>query len=61
LNTEKNGEYIQCLKYSVPIFVEQIYKMQLLEVSGAVRPLYGSLGVKRLSAYYIFIPSYSHN
>jgi len=23
---EKNGEYIPCLKYSVPIFVEQIYK-----------------------------------
>ena len=38
--------YIPCLKYSVPIFVEQIYKMQRLEVSGAVRPLYGSLGVK---------------
>jgi len=33
-------------KYSVPIVVEQIYKMQCLEVSGAVRPLYGSLGVK---------------
>ena len=26
---EKNGEYIPCLKYSVPIFVELIYKMQL--------------------------------
>ena len=24
-----NGEYILCLKYSVPIFVEKIYKMQL--------------------------------
>ena len=36
---EKNGEYIPCLKYSVPIFVEQIYKMQRLEVSGTVRPL----------------------
>ena len=24
--------------------------MQLLEVSGAVRPIYGSLGVKRLTA-----------
>ena len=35
----KNGEYIPRLKYSVPIFVEQIYKMQHLEVSGAVRPL----------------------
>ena len=34
---EKNREYIPCLKYSVPIFVEQIYKMQRLEVSGAVR------------------------
>ena len=31
--------------------------MQRLEVSGAVRPIYGSLGVKRLSNYdirYIF-------
>ena len=27
--TEKNGEYTPCLKYSVPIFVEYIYKMQL--------------------------------
>jgi len=36
------------LKYLVPIFVEYIYKMQRLEVSGAVRPLYGSLGVKGL-------------
>jgi len=36
---EKNEEYIPCLKYSVPIFVEQIYKMQRLEVSGAVRQL----------------------
>ena len=38
-----------CLKYSLPIFVEYIYKMQRLEVSGAVRPLYGSLGVKGLA------------
>jgi len=45
---EKNGEYITCLKYSVPIFDEEINKMQRLEVSGAVRPLYGSLGVKEL-------------
>jgi len=36
---EKNGEYIPCLKYLVPVFVEKIYKMQRLEVSGAVRPL----------------------
>jgi len=36
---EKNGEYIPRLKYSVPIFVEYIYKMQRLEFSGAVRPL----------------------
>jgi len=28
----KNGEYIQCLKYSVPIFVEKICKMQLYEL-----------------------------
>ena len=26
---KKNGEYIPCLKYSAPIFVEWIYKMQL--------------------------------
>jgi len=25
-----------------------MYKMQRLEVSGAVRPIYGSLGVKQL-------------
>jgi len=43
---KKNGEYGICLKYSVPIFVE--YKMQRLEVSGAVWPIHGSLGVKRL-------------
>ena len=26
---EKNGDYISSLKYSVPIFVEDIYKMQI--------------------------------
>ena len=26
---KKNGEYTPCLKYSVPIFVEQIYELQL--------------------------------
>ena len=31
---EKNGEYRACLKYSVPIFVEKIYKMQRLEGMG---------------------------
>ena len=45
---KKNGEYRACLKYSVPISVEEIYKMQRSEVSGAVRPIYRSLGVKRL-------------
>jgi len=35
----KNGEYVPCLKYSLPIFVEQIYKMQRLVVSSAVQPL----------------------
>ena len=29
--------------------------MQRLEVSGAVRPIYGSLGVKGLNAKYIYI------
>ena len=48
MKRKKNGEYRACLKYSVPIFVEQIYKMPRLEVSGAVRPIYGSLGVKWL-------------
>ena len=36
---KKKGDYIPCLKYSVIIFVEEIYKMQRLEVSGAVPPL----------------------
>ena len=27
---EKNGEYIPCLKYSVPIFVENINKMWII-------------------------------
>jgi len=31
---EKNGEYAACLKYSVLIFDEKIYKMQHLEGSG---------------------------
>jgi hypothetical protein len=31
---EKNGECAACLKYSVLIFVEKIYKMQHLEDSG---------------------------
>ena len=33
----------------MPVFVEQIYKKQRFEVSGAVRPKYVSLGVKRLT------------
>ena len=57
---EKNGEFISCLKYSVPLFVEYIYKMQRLEVSGAVRPLQWSLGVKRLKKPDIF-DSFSKN
>jgi len=36
---KKNGEYKPCLKYSVPVFVEKIYKMHRLEVRGAVQPL----------------------
>jgi hypothetical protein len=32
---EKNGECAACLKYSVLIFVEKIYKMQHLDGSGA--------------------------
>jgi hypothetical protein len=30
------------------ILAHPVYKMQHLEVSGVVRPIYGSLGVKRL-------------
>ena len=36
--------------FKVPIYI-YIYKMQRLEVSGAVRPLYVSLGIKGLSTY----------
>jgi hypothetical protein len=32
----------------VRIFVEKVFKMQHLEVSCAVRPIYGSLGAKGL-------------
>jgi hypothetical protein len=46
---KKKGDCAACLKYSVRIFVEEIFKMQRLEVSGAVRPIYGSLGFKGLS------------
>ena len=34
--------------------------MQSLEVSRAVRPIYGSLGVKRLSDYVFRLPSSVH-
>ena len=37
---KKNGECAACLKYSVSIFVEKIFKMQRLEVSCAVRHTY---------------------
>ena len=50
---KESGEYIPCLKYSVPIFVVQIYIMQRLEVSGAVRPLYVSLGFKRFKKEFV--------
>jgi len=32
----KNGEYIPCLKYSVPIFVEQIYKMWIIQETNTI-------------------------
>ena len=54
---EKNGEYRACLKYSVPTFVEQIYKMQRLEVSGAVRLIYRSLGVLLNDSVLLTAPS----
>ena len=34
--------------------------MQRLEVSGAVRPIYGSLGVKRLNQYTVQQPKEHH-
>jgi hypothetical protein len=34
LRKKKNGDYAACLKYSVRIFVEKIYKMGCLEGSG---------------------------
>jgi hypothetical protein len=37
------------LKYSVSIFVEQIFKMQRLKVSCAERLIYMSLGVKGIN------------
>ena len=49
LKREKNGGCAACLKYSVSIFVEQIFKMQRLEVSCAVRRLYTSFGAKGLN------------
>ena len=51
---EKNGDYAACLKYSVRIFVEEIYKMQHLEVSCTVRPIQWPLGVKWLTKFWIF-------
>jgi hypothetical protein len=33
---EKSGEYAACLKYSLIVFVEKIYKMQHLEGSGTL-------------------------
>jgi hypothetical protein len=44
----KNGDYAACLKYSVLIFVEKIFKMERLEVSGAVRHVFPSLSGKGL-------------
>ena len=35
--------------------------MQRLEVSGAVRPIYGSLGVKRLKEYDLQMPHFSRS
>jgi len=36
---EQNGEYISCLKYSVPIFFWINIKNETLDVSGAVGQL----------------------
>jgi hypothetical protein len=59
---KKNGAYAACLKYSVQIFVEEIFKMQRLEVSGVVRHIYiyiymslGGRGLRSLSIYFIKI------
>jgi len=43
---EKNGECAACLKYSVLIFVEKIYKMQHLECSGTPIPYIGRTVLK---------------
>ena len=51
LKRKKNGECAACLKYSVSIFVEQIFKTRRLEVSCAVRRIYTSLGAKGLKTY----------
>ena len=44
----KKGEYIPIFKI-FSTYICWIYKMKRLEVSGAVRPLYGSLGFKGLN------------
>ena len=46
---EKRRVYMMYKKFSTYICWINIYKMQRLEVSGKVRPLYGSLGVKGLT------------
>ena len=50
MKRKENGECGACLKYSVSIFVESIFKMQLLEVSCVARHIYiyMSLGAKGL-------------
>jgi hypothetical protein len=47
---EKNGKCAACLKYSVPIFVEKIHKMQHLEGSGTPVLYIGSTVLNPLNA-----------
>jgi hypothetical protein len=52
---EKNGEYMYAMfKIFSTYICWIIYKKQRLEVRGAVRPLYGSFGVKGLIQYYTY-------
>ena len=49
---KKKGECAACLKCSVSIFVELIFKMHRLEVSCAERLIYTSLGAKGLKLHF---------
>jgi hypothetical protein len=52
---KKNGVCAACLKYSVRVFVEQIFKMHCLDVSCTVRPIDLSLGFKGLKGTRVYL------